>query len=98
VRDPFQSTRKRRHVRLIEVDAWIDSTVFRAGRFVVKRIEGVSLFMRRFKVSGFTRAVVEVLGDGMTLAVGGVKFRHSRANGIQLRGCRNKTGFPRSRE
>ena len=33
VRDPFQSNRKRRRgLRLIEVDAWIDSSLFRAGR------------------------------------------------------------------
>ncbi len=72
MRDPFQSNRKRRHgLRLIEVDAWIDSSLFRAGRVIAGRFEAVSHFMRRFRVSGVTRAVVEVLGEGLTLGAGG---------------------------
>jgi penicillin-binding protein 1A len=72
LRDPFQSNRKRRRsVRLIEVDAWIDSTLFRAGRAVASRFAAFSLFMRRFRVTGFKRGVAEVLGDGLTLAAGG---------------------------
>ncbi len=69
MRDPFQSSRKRsRRVRLIEVDAWIDSSLFRAGRAIARGFSGISLFMRRFRVTGFTRIVFEVLGDGLTLA------------------------------
>lgn len=72
MRDPFQSTRKRRRgVRLIEIDAWIDSSVFGIGRIIAKAFESVSLFMRRFKVTGIKRAFVEVAGDGFTLAAGG---------------------------
>ncbi len=72
MRDPFQSNRKRRRgVRLIEVDAWVDSTLFRIGRAIAGRFGAVSLFMRRFRVTGIRRAVVEVLGDGLTLAAGG---------------------------
>jgi penicillin-binding protein 1A len=71
VRDPFQSSRKRRRrVRLIEVDAWIDSSLFRAGRAIAKAFEAISLFTRRFRVTGFTRVVFEILGDGLTLASG----------------------------
>ena len=72
VRDPFQSNRKRRRgLRLIEVDAWIDSSLFRAGRVIAGRIEAVSRFMHRFRVTGIARAVVEVLGEGLTLGAGG---------------------------
>ena len=68
MRDPFQSSkRRRRGPRLIEVDAWIDTSVFRAGRAIAAGFEAVSIFMRRFKVTGFKRAVVEVAGDAMTL-------------------------------
>ena len=72
MRDPFQSNQKRRRgIRLIEVDAWIDSTLFRAGRAIARGGEAVSLSMRRFRVAGWKRGVVEVLGDGVTLGTGG---------------------------
>ncbi len=71
MQDPFQSNRKRRRrLTPIEVDAWIDSFIFRAGRGVAGGFVAISLFLRRFRVSGFTRMVVEVLGDGLTLAAG----------------------------
>ncbi len=72
MRDPFQSSKKRRRgLRLIEVDAWVDSTLFRAGRAIASVFEAFSVFMRRFRVTGFTRVVMELLGDGVTLAAGG---------------------------
>jgi penicillin-binding protein 1A len=72
VRDPFQSNRKRRRgLRLIEIDAWIDSSLFRAGRLIAGRLEAISRFMRRFRVTGVTRALVELLGEGLTLGAGG---------------------------
>ena len=73
MRDPFQNTRKRRRsIRLIDIDAWIDSSLFRAGRSVAGKFEAFSLFMRRFRVTGWKRGVVEVLGDGLTLGAGGM--------------------------
>jgi penicillin-binding protein 1A len=72
LRDPFKSNRKRRQkIRLIEVDAWIDSTLFRVGKAISGQFEAVSLFMRRMRVTGIRRAIFEVLGDGLTLASGG---------------------------
>ncbi len=72
LRDPFQSNRKaRRGIRLIEVDAWVDSTLFRAGRAIAAGLEAISLFMRRFRVTGLTRVASEVAGEGLTLAAGG---------------------------
>ena len=74
VRDPFQSNRKRRRgLRLIEVDAWVNSALFRAGRLIAAQFEAVSRFMRRFRTTGLSRAVVELLGEGLTLgALGSV--------------------------
>ena len=72
MRDPFQSNRKRRRgLRLIEVDAWINSALFRAGGVIAGRFEAVSRFMRRFRVTGIKRAIVELLGEGLTLGAGG---------------------------
>ena len=73
MRDPFQNqSRRRRTVRLIDIDAWVDSSLFRVGRFVSGRAEAFSLFMRRFRVTGFKRGVTEVIGDVLTLGTGGL--------------------------
>ena len=75
MRDPFQSnTKRRRGLRLIEVDAWIDSSLFRVGRAIARAGESISLFMRRFRVTGYKRGLVEVAGDGLTLAAGVAVF------------------------
>ena len=72
MRDPFQTDRKRRfRIRPIEIDAWIDSSVFRAGRAVGAFFVGVSIFMRRCRATGAWRVVFEVLGDGLTLGSAG---------------------------
>jgi penicillin-binding protein 1A len=72
LRDPFENTRKRRRrLRLIDVDAWIDSGLYRAGRVVSGAAESISLFMRRFRVTGWKRAFFEVVGDAVTLGAGG---------------------------
>lgn len=72
MRDPFQSgSRKRRTIRLIEIDSWVDTTLFRVGRFIATKAEGFSVFMRRFRLTGVSRAAVEVSGDALTLSLGG---------------------------
>ncbi len=72
MRDPFQTDRKRRiRLRPIEIDAWIDSSVFRAGRAIGGFFVNVSVFMRRFRATGAWRVLFEVLGDGLTLGAGG---------------------------
>src|SRR5262245_14468355 len=73
MRDPFNNgKRRRRGPRLIEVDAWIDTTVYRAGRGIANAFESISIFMRRFRVTGYKRALVELAGDGLTLGCGGM--------------------------
>ena len=71
MRDPFRNNRKRRRLRLIEVDAWIDSGLFRTGRTIAGFCGTISLFLRRFRFTGLARVVFEVLGDGITIASAG---------------------------
>jgi penicillin-binding protein 1A len=73
LRDPFLNTRrKRRGPRLIEIDAWIDSTLYSAGRRISEAGESFSIFMRRFRVTGFKRAGAEVVSDAVTFGTGGL--------------------------
>ncbi|WP_421724269.1 transglycosylase domain-containing protein [Bauldia sp.] len=72
MRDPFQSTnRKRRSIRLIDIDSWVDTGLFRIGRFIAGWAESFSVFMRRFRLTGVSRATAEVGSDVLTLGLGG---------------------------
>jgi penicillin-binding protein 1A len=73
LRDPFQNTRrKRRLIRPIEIDAWLNSSLFGAGTSLARIGEGFSIFMRRFKATGFRRVLAELAGDGLTMLSGGL--------------------------
>ena len=73
MRDPFENqNRRKRTVRAIDIDAWVDSSLYRTWRFIAGRAEAFSLFMRRFRVTGFKRGASEVLGDTLTLGTGGL--------------------------
>jgi penicillin-binding protein 1A len=72
VRDPFQSNRRsRRWWSALEIDAWIDSMLFGLGRALARGYGAFSAFMRRFRVYGFYRLIVEFVGDGLTIAAAG---------------------------
>nr|WP_062208332.1 PBP1A family penicillin-binding protein [Aureimonas sp. AU12] len=57
--------------RLIEVDAWLDSSLWRFFHGLSTRLEAVSVYSRRFRVRGFNRALVEITCEAMTLGVAG---------------------------
>lgn len=56
---------------LLALDAWLDSSLYEA-RFKAGEIwERLTIFFRRFRVSGWRRGVVEVLSEGFTLGAAG---------------------------
>ncbi|WP_051231732.1 transglycosylase domain-containing protein [Kaistia adipata] len=57
-------------MRLIEIDAYIDSTLFRIWTALKDGAEALSRFTRRFRMTGWRRAPIELLGDGLTMGVG----------------------------
>ena len=61
----------RRRLRLIEIDAFIDSSLFAVWSAITAAVEGLSRFTRRFRATGFARVPVELAGDGLTIAAGG---------------------------
>ncbi|EAU40207.1 Glycosyl transferase, family 51:Penicillin-binding protein, transpeptidase domain [Fulvimarina pelagi HTCC2506] len=70
-----KSEAKRSHKspsRLIEVDAWIDSSIFRLWHGFSRFWETVTIQSRRLRARGFTRVVSEIVGEGFTLGVAGV--------------------------
>jgi penicillin-binding protein 1A len=57
---------------LLDVDARIDSAVFRLGAWVREYYERFSTFMDRFHVGGWRRIPIELLSEAATLGTGGL--------------------------
>ena len=71
LRDPLQQKKSgKKPIHLIEIDSWVDTGLFRIGRFIGGRFDSFSAFMRRFRVTGFRRGLVEVSSDALTLGSG----------------------------
>jgi len=56
---------------LLKVDAWIDSTLYELRFRAADAWESISIFSRRFRVTGFKRCFVELASEGFTLGTVG---------------------------
>ncbi|MCE7027010.1 transglycosylase domain-containing protein [Jiella avicenniae] len=66
-----QPRKRRQPSRLIEVDAWIDSSLWRAYHAFVAWWESVTIVSRKFRARGFNRVLVELACEGLTLGLVG---------------------------
>ena len=57
--------------RLLALDAWIDSSLYEAGFRARERWENVTIFFRRFRVTGWRRGVVELSSEAFTMGTAG---------------------------
>jgi penicillin-binding protein 1A len=71
--NPFEPRSKRapKASRLLAMDAWLDSTLYEWGFRLSEFWEGVTIFFRRFKVTGWRRGVFELLGEAATMGTAG---------------------------
>jgi penicillin-binding protein 1A len=68
---PRKTSATPKATKLLALDAWIDSTLYEAG-FKSREIwENITIFSRRFRVTGLKRWVVEVFSEGFTFAAAG---------------------------
>ena len=58
--------------RLIELDAWIDSSLWRFFHAFSALWESITIFSRRFRATGFKRFLVELSCEGLTLGLAGM--------------------------
>ena len=68
--NPFQQRKARKApkaTRLLEIDAWIDSTLYEGGFKAGEIWENLTIFFRRFRVTGWRRAIIELLSEGATM-------------------------------
>ncbi|MCP4183347.1 MAG: PBP1A family penicillin-binding protein [Hyphomicrobiales bacterium] len=72
MRDPFDNQQKGKGwSRLLDFDAWIDSSMYRFMASGGETWESVTIFFRRFRITGFKKALVEIFGELLTLGVAG---------------------------
>lgn len=70
MRDPFGNSNKGRGKnRLLDFDSWIDSSLYNMFSSTGERWEAITIWFRRFRVTGFKKFLVEVLDEGFTLGV-----------------------------
>ncbi|MBO6725760.1 MAG: PBP1A family penicillin-binding protein [Rhizobiaceae bacterium] len=71
--NPFEPRKSKspRATRLLEIDAWLDSTLYDAGFKLAEIWESITIFFRRFRFTGFGRAFFELSSEGMTLGAAG---------------------------
>jgi penicillin-binding protein 1A len=66
-------TKPGRRFGFIEIDAAVDSAIYRLGEILLDAFARYELFTRRFRVSGWKKGLVDVLDDAVTFgAVGAV--------------------------
>jgi penicillin-binding protein 1A len=58
--------------RLIELDAWIDSSLWRFFHAFSATWESITIFSRKFRARGFKRVLVEISCEGLTLGLVGL--------------------------
>jgi penicillin-binding protein 1A len=70
VRNPFDPSRSGKARNwILGVDSWIDDTLFRAFSDAGERWETITVFFRRFKVTGFAKFCVEIADEAVTLGL-----------------------------
>ena len=73
MKNPFSARKRKasRPGRLLAFDAWIDSSLYEAGFRARERWENVTIFFRRFKVTGWRRGIVELSSEAFTMGTAG---------------------------
>ncbi len=72
MRDPFDNNRKGHGWnRLLDIDSWIDSSMYNLYAGAGELWESVTIFFRRFRVSGLSKFIVEIADEGVSLALVG---------------------------
>ena len=68
----FKRGSKKRQLKPLTVDSWLDSSVYGAWAFVVDLWRSYSSFFSRFHLSGVRRLISNLLSEGLNLGVAGL--------------------------
>ncbi|PHP68362.1 penicillin-binding protein [Zhengella mangrovi] len=73
MKNPFEKRKSKgpKASRLLEIDAWIDSTLYESQFAAAETWENITIFFRRFRATGWRRIVFELLSEGFTMGTAG---------------------------
>lgn len=70
MRDPFKNSNKGSgRNKLLALDSWIDSSLYRLFTDAGEGWENITIFFRKFRVKGLKRLFVELFDEGLTLGL-----------------------------
>ena len=73
MRSPFDNNgRKKKNNWLLEIDSWIDSSMYKMFSGGSERWENITVFFQRFRVTGFKKFMVEIVDEGFTVGLVGL--------------------------
>jgi penicillin-binding protein 1A len=73
MRSPFdKSDRKKGRNWFLNLDSWLDSTLYGAFADGSETWENITVFFQRFRVTGYKKALVEILDEGLTIGLAGL--------------------------
>ena len=72
MRDPFGRSRKvKGWNKLLDIDSWIDSSLFNLFSGAGENWENITIFFRRFRATGFKKFLAELFSEGLTVGLVG---------------------------
>ena len=75
MRDPFNNRKKGKGwSRLLDFDSWIDSAMYRLYSGAGENWESLTIFFRRFRMTGVKKIIFEILDECVTLGLVGSTF------------------------
>ena len=70
LRDPFgRSTKVKGWNKLLDIDSWIDSSLFNFFSGAGESWENITIFFRRFRATGFKKFLAELFSEGLTMGL-----------------------------
>ncbi len=73
MRSPFDNRGKIKSRNwLLDIDSWIDSSMYRLFVDSVEIWESITIFFQRFRVTGFKKLLIEVVDEGITIGLAGM--------------------------
>ena len=73
MRDPFgNSSKGKGKNRLLDFDSWIDSSMYEMTSSAGETWEAITIWFRRFRVTGFKKLLVELLDESLNLGIAGL--------------------------
>jgi penicillin-binding protein 1A len=72
VQDPFDNKKPRKRLSLMEIDAYVDTALYKTRGAVASFFIGYYRFMQKFRTRGFKKILVDITDEAVTFGTGGL--------------------------